>query len=132
MSGPSPTIIPTLRYRDPAKAVAWLVDAFGFTEAFVAKGDDGSVGHAQLVHGTGMVMLGPVSDGSDDRLAAAHGPAWIYVIVDDIEAHYEQAKAAGAELIRQLQEEGYGGKGYAVYDFEGNVWSFGTYHPEMP
>ncbi|WP_055483340.1 VOC family protein [Sphaerimonospora mesophila] len=131
MRGAAPSVIPTLRYQDPAKAISWLCEAFGLTEAFVARTDDGSVAHAQLTYGTGMVMLGPASDGEDGRLAVPHGPAWIYVVVDDVDAHHERAVAAGAEIIQEPREEDYGGKGYAARDFEGNVWSFGGYRPEM-
>ncbi|MEZ0073171.1 VOC family protein [Planotetraspora sp. GP83] len=134
MSGsPAPTIIPTLRYRDVDKAIDWLTGALGFAAVFVARDDSGQIGHAQLTHGTGMIMLGPHSDGDDDRLSVDMGPAGVYVILgsDEIGAHYERAVAAGAEVVRELRDESYGGTGYAVRDPELNVWSFGTYHPAM-
>ncbi|HEV2377120.1 MAG TPA: VOC family protein [Streptosporangiaceae bacterium] len=130
-SATTPTVIPSLRYTDARKAIQWLVDAFGFTASLVVDGEGDTVAHAQLTYGSGMVMLGSVSDGSDGRLATEQGPAGIYVVVDDIEAHYATAREAGAEIIQELREEGYGGQGYTARDPEKNVWSFGTYQPSM-
>jgi uncharacterized glyoxalase superfamily protein PhnB len=128
----APAVIPAIRYQDTAKAVRWLVDVFGFEDSFVVADDAGNVGHAQLTYGgTGMIMLGPVSDGSDGRLAVRTGPVLTYVIVDDIEKHYAHTRSAGAEIIQELQDEDYGGQGYTALDPEGNVWSFGTYRPDM-
>jgi uncharacterized glyoxalase superfamily protein PhnB len=76
-----------------------------------------------------MVMLGSTSDGSDGRLALESGPAWLYVVVDDPDAHHRRAVAAGAEVVQPLTDEDYGSRGYTVRDPEGNVWSFGTYQP---
>jgi uncharacterized glyoxalase superfamily protein PhnB len=55
----------------------------------------------------------------------------VYVIVDDdIDAHYEHATSAGAEIVRPLQDTSYGSRDYLARDPEGNLWSFGTYRPE--
>ena len=53
----------------------------------------------------------------------------MYVVVEDIDAHHERATAAGAELVRALQDTDYGSREYSARDVEGNVWSFGTYQP---
>ena len=58
------TIIPTIRYRDAPKAIDWLCEAFGFQRHLVVQEEDGTIAHAQLVFGNGMVMLG--SAGDDD------------------------------------------------------------------
>jgi uncharacterized glyoxalase superfamily protein PhnB len=124
-----PAVIPVLRYRDAPAAIRWLVDAFGLTESFVAPGDAGTVAHAQLTWAGGMVML---ASRSDRGLDIGQGPAWIYVIVDDVEAHHDRAVGAGAEIVQPLEDEDYGGSGYTARDPEGNLWSFGTYRPELP
>jgi uncharacterized glyoxalase superfamily protein PhnB len=54
----------------------------------------------------------------------------IYVQVDDIDAHYARAEAAGARIVRPLANTDYGAREYSVYDSEDNLWSFGTYHPD--
>nr|WP_062338823.1 VOC family protein [Herbidospora sakaeratensis] len=121
------TVIPTIRYHDADKALAWLTAVLGFTSPEVYRSDDGVVVHAQLSRGTGMVMLGSVGHGLD----VVTGPASVYVVVDDLEidALYEIAKAAGVEVIRELRSEDYGGRGYTIRDPEGHVWSVGSYDP---
>ncbi len=75
-------------------------------------------------------MLGAHSDGSDGRLALSAGSGQLYLVVapDEIDAHFERAVAAGAQVLRKLEDLGYD-RGYTVTDPEGNVWSFGSYRP---
>jgi uncharacterized glyoxalase superfamily protein PhnB len=93
----------------------------------VHDGDNGTVMHAELVYGDGMVMLGT---DNDDTWGSHAGQGWQYVVVEDADAHYAQAKAAGAEIVRELEDQEYGSRDYSARDFEGNLWSFGTYRPE--
>lgn len=123
----TPTVIPSLRYKDAKAAVSWLEQAFGFTPKTVVPGPDDSVMHAELTWRGGAVMLGSVSDGSDGRLAVEQGPAWVYVVVEDVDAHHARAIAAGATPVRELEDMEYGSREYSVRDPEGNIWSFGTY-----
>jgi uncharacterized glyoxalase superfamily protein PhnB len=119
-------LIPVLRYKDCPAAIEWLVNAFGFERKSVHEGEGGTIDHAELAHGDGIVMLG--SDrGSDDRFAT--GPSLIYAVVEDPDAHHDRAKAAGAEIWMELTDQDYGSREYAAKDPEGNVWSFGTYRP---
>jgi uncharacterized glyoxalase superfamily protein PhnB len=53
----------------------------------------------------------------------------IYIALDDIDAHYARAKAAGAEILRPLADTDYGAREYTARDLEGHLWSFGTYWP---
>jgi uncharacterized glyoxalase superfamily protein PhnB len=52
-----------------------------------------------------------------------------YVVVADPDAHYRTAKAAGAEIVMDIVDQDYGGRGYTCRDLEGHVWSFGSYDP---
>jgi uncharacterized glyoxalase superfamily protein PhnB len=127
-----PNIFPSISYVDADAAIEWLARAFGFTENAVYRDDSGTIVHAQLQLGAGMIMLGQVREGDwrgggkPDPLKAAHG---VYVGVDGVIAHHERARAASAEIVRELTEEDYGGTDYSVRDLEGNLWSFGTYDP---
>lgn len=128
-----PNIFPALRYRDANAALEWLGRAFGFEEKEVHRGEDGTVGHAELRLGAGLVMLGQLHEGDwrggrapEPGLASAHG---IYVCVEDVDAHHARATAAGAEVLRPLAAQDYGSREYSVLDLEGNAWSFGTYDP---
>jgi uncharacterized glyoxalase superfamily protein PhnB len=124
-----PTVYPALRYRDAPAAIRLLTVAFGFRQVEVVPNADGTIAHAELGWGPGMVMLGTVSDGSDGRLGADLGPSWLYVVVDDPDAHHARAAAAGVEVVQGLHDEDYGSREYTARDPEGNLWTFGTYQP---
>jgi uncharacterized glyoxalase superfamily protein PhnB len=118
-------VIPTFKYDDAPAAIDFLERAFGFERKNVFEGD-GLVHHAELTHGRGMVMLGSVGAG-DPQFETKRSS--VYVVVPDADAAYERAKAAGAEITRELQDTDYGSREFAARDPEGNVWSFGTYDP---
>jgi uncharacterized glyoxalase superfamily protein PhnB len=118
-------IIPTLRYQDAKAAIDFLERAFGFERRHVTENEDGTVAHAELTHGTGMLMLGTAREG--DRFQT--GRAVIYVVVQDPDSHHDRAKAAGATIIQELTDQDYGSREFAAEDPEGNVWSLGTYDP---
>ena len=52
-----------------------------------------------------------------------------YVVVKDPDAHYARAVAAGAKIVREIEDASYGGRGYSCHDLEGYLWSFGSYDP---
>ena len=126
-------IIPALRYRNGAAAIDWLCAAFGFERKMVVPADGGRVAHAELTLGNGMIMLGDVET-EYGRLVAAPEKGrpvtqGIYVVVDDVDAHYARAKAAGAEIVIDIKTQDYGGRDYTARDLEGHVWTFGSYDP---
>jgi uncharacterized glyoxalase superfamily protein PhnB len=128
------TMIPTMRYRDAPKMLEWLCKAFGFERHFVVPGENGTIAHAQLTLGNGMIMLGSARDDDWGNLVkpvadvgARTGAA--YVVVKEIDAHHARARAAGAEIVRALENTDYSSREYAARDPEGQVWSFGTYDP---
>jgi uncharacterized glyoxalase superfamily protein PhnB len=131
----TPTVIPFVRYADAPAAVDWLCDAFGLERQLVVPGEEGRIAHAELVHQNGMVMLGSTRDDvlgmkTARELGAAN--QGIYVVIDDADAHFERARAAGAEIVQEPADQDYGSREYICRDPEGNVWSFGTYRPELP
>jgi uncharacterized glyoxalase superfamily protein PhnB len=129
-----PAIIPYIRYEDPAAMLTWLEDAFGFKRRAVYEEGDQIV-HAEVSYRNGMFMTGSTRD-DDESVAktpnqlggAATGG--MYVVVDDADAHCEQARAAGAEIVREPTDQDYGSRDYAARDPEGHTWSFGTYRPK--
>ena len=122
----APTIIPVLRYRDPARAVRFLCEAFGFVEHMVDRDGD-RIRHAELRLGDGFVMIGADEPGGVVRVAP--GGAAIYLVVDDPDAHCARARAAGAEITMALVDQPYGSREYGARDPEGNEWYVGTYRP---
>jgi uncharacterized glyoxalase superfamily protein PhnB len=121
-------ITPLLQYRDPAAALDWLERAFGFTRVEDHRDERGNVVHAELTYGTGMVM---VSGASAERYGPHYGQGWCYVAVDDADAHHARAVEAGAEIVTGVSDQDYGSRDYSARDPEGNLWSFGTYRPEL-
>ncbi|MEU2581408.1 VOC family protein [Streptomyces avermitilis] len=132
MDGGRPSICPSLLYADAKAAIKQLTEAFGFTELSVYEGDDGSVMHAELVQGNGAVMLGSKGRGGrfDEAMKNA-GPCGVYVVVDDVDAHHRRAVDHGAEILMPPTDQDYGSRDYMARDAEGNIWSFGTYAPEI-
>ena len=123
------SIYPSLRYRNAPAAIDWLCDAFGF-ERHAVHEDGGIVHHAELRYRDSMIMLGSERPGDEERGFGPHvGMGWLYMVVEDPDAHYQRSKDAGAEIIRELENQQYGSRDYSARDLEGNLWSFGTYDP---
>ena len=129
------TIIPGMRYRNAPAAIDWLCRAFGFERHLVIPGDADTIAHAQLTFGGGMIMLGSVRENEfnknmrqPDEIGGAETKSR-YVVVADTDAHYARAKAAGAQILIDIHDEDYGGRGYACRDLEGHIWYFGSYNP---
>lgn len=131
------TIIPGMRYEDAPAAIEWLCDAFGFEKHMVVPNDDGTIAHAQLTFGNGMIMLGSVRENDrafdknikqPNEIGGAETQT-AYIIVADADAVYARAKEAGAEIVMDIKDEDYGGRGFSCRDPEGHLWNFGTYDP---
>ena len=119
-------------YRDPAAAIDFLERAFGFETLARHDNPDGTVAHSELRLGDDVVMVGTgaeaLQDAPGDFRAARVG---IYLSVEDLDAHYERARAAGADIGRELQDTEYGSREYSARDPEGVHWHFGTYVPQV-
>ncbi|MCC3654836.1 VOC family protein [Streptomyces sp. S07_1.15] len=130
-----PSICPALRYEDAHAALRQLTGAFGFTEVAVYEDEEtGTVVHAELSYGNGVVMLGSTAEkGALTDAPADGGPAGVYVRVSDVDAHHRRAVAHGAEILTAPADEPYGARTYTARDTGGHVWSFGDYAPStMP
>jgi len=127
------TVFPALRYKDAKAAIAWLCNAFGFERHAVYESAD-AVDHAELRFGDSIVMLGTKRETAGFSIvtpAEANGvTATLYVCVNDVDAHHDRARDAGAKIIRPLTDMDYGSREYSCLDPEGYVWSFGTYAPK--
>lgn len=127
-----PSVYPSVLYTDAKAAIRQLTEAFGFTELSVYEGEDGTVMHAELVQGNGAVMLGSKGRGGVlDTAMKGAGPTGVYVVVDDVDAHHHRAVEHGAEILMPPTDQEYGSRDYMARDVEGNIWSFGTYTPDI-
>jgi len=135
----TPAIIPCLWYRDAPAAIDFLCAAFGFERhaVFADDADPSIVHHAQLVREGCMIMLSTQrADGEFSAKARALHPSDAggntqtpYLVIDDVDGHAAVARAAGAEIIMEPEDQDYGGRSYSARDPEGYVWSFGSYDP---
>lgn len=131
-------IVPFIGYEDAAAAIAWLEHAFGFVENRGARYEEGdTISHAELSLNGATIYLStprdyasPLSVREASELARrAYDNPWVidghFVEVDDLDAHYEQAVAAGARILREPEEPGIGFRVYSAEDLEGHRWMFG-------
>jgi uncharacterized glyoxalase superfamily protein PhnB len=125
------TIFPILRYNDARGAIQSLSATFGFIELFSVPESGPFVRHAQLKLGTNVVMLGSVRPGEGMASPGALGTATqaLYVYVEDLDAHFERARAAGARIVSPPEGTDFGSREYHARDVEGHHWTFGTFLP---
>jgi uncharacterized glyoxalase superfamily protein PhnB len=123
-----PTIVPSLFYRDPWAALDWMEKAFGFVRSMVITDNDGNLAHSEMRVGDGLVYIGsewadytvcPTSvSGKNTQIIHVH-------LKDDLDAHCERARAAGAVIVREPADQFYGDRVYSAMDPQGHVWTFG-------
>lgn len=131
------TVIPCMRYRNAPAAIDWLCQVFGFEKQLVVPNEDGTIAHAQLSFGNGMIMLGSVLKKETEFGLLMKQPDEIggsetqssYLIVSDADEIYRRAKAAGGQIVIEIKDEDYGGRGFSFRDLEGHIWNVGTYDP---
>lgn len=131
-----PRISSSLYYQDAAKAIDWLCKAFGFEVRIRVDGEDGRVRHSELVFGDGLIMVGSVDmtrPGAGHRKSprdvGGANTQNMMVYVDDVDAHCERARSAGATITSEPKttdhgEEYWADRTYEVEDIEGHRWWF--------
>ena len=121
-------IVPYLAYRDAPAAIEFLCKAFGFDKGLVIHGpEDGQIGHAELHRDGETLMLSSEYEPAmmqSPLAAAGMVNASLNIYVDDVDAHFAQAKAAGAEIVSEPADQFYGDRTYTAVDPEGQRWSF--------
>jgi uncharacterized glyoxalase superfamily protein PhnB len=129
------SVIPGMNYRNAPEAIEWLCQVFGFETHAVYPGPDNTIAHAELTIGNSMIMLGSLQKGAampfmkhPDEIGGAETRS-LYLLVRDADAICARAKAAGAEILLDIEDKPYGGRGFTCRDPEGHVWGIGTYDP---
>jgi PhnB protein len=133
-----PPVIPMLAYEDGLAAIDWLSKAFGFRERTEERyvGEDGLLGHAEMEAGDGLIMLAtPTPDYESPRRhreTCEQARKWsqvpwiidgVLVYIDDLEAHIERARSAGARILSEIEDTP-PGRRYRAEDLEGHRWFF--------
>ncbi len=133
-----PRISSSIFYDEPRAAIDWLCSAFGFQVRLLVEGDGGAVEHSELTFGEGLIMVGqsggragrpvPLPARSPRALGGMVTQA-MCLFVDDVDAHCERARTAGATIHEAPRTSDYGDdywsdRSYAALDLEGHLWWF--------
>jgi uncharacterized glyoxalase superfamily protein PhnB len=130
-----PRISSALTYRDAARMIDWLCEAFGFELRLKVESEGGGIKHSELTYGEGLIMVGQEEAGPNPRfgtkflspLSAGGITQSLMIYVDDVDAHCERARAAGARIIAEPEVHDYGDdywadRSYGALDPEGHMW----------
>jgi len=120
-------VIPYLYYEDAGAAIDFMVDAFGLEiESAFHNPDDGTVLHAQVSIGTGVIFVGPGMEffGTRGVPDPENVSAMTYVFVENLDAHYARARAAGARIWQEPHDHLGGHRQYTASDPGGHRWTF--------
>jgi PhnB protein len=123
-----PSIYPRLAYRDEVAALDFLTRVFGLTERREARMEHADGMLAWLELGDGVVMIGRAGEDHHDvysPLDAGRSTAMVNVYIQDVDAHYERARAGGARIVMELEDMFWGDRRYEALDPEGHRWHFG-------
>ena len=131
-----PQVIPMLTYEDGPAMMDWLAQAFGFREITRMLDENGLLAHGELAAGNGRIMLSAATPHYEsprrhsehcERARTWSAVPWVidgvFVYVDDVDAHFAQAEAAGATILTEV-EDGWPGRRYRAEDSEGHRWMF--------
>lgn len=123
-----PSITPALSYQDPRAALDWLQKAFGFEIEMVIEDEAGNPVHSELRYADGLIMVGAEWN-ADTKSPASVGRKCTQTVhmhmTENIDAHCERARKAGAEILQEPATQFYGDRTYRARDPEGHIWTFG-------
>ncbi len=122
------SIVPLLIYEDIAAAQAFLVRAFGFEAGILERDRDGRVMHGEVsMKGSAIWMHRATAEhGLTSPKGMAAVSSGVVVLVDHVDEHYRRARAAGALIDREPEDQPYGQREYSARDPEGGRWYFAT------
>jgi PhnB protein len=119
------TATPYLIFKDAAPAIEWYRKAFGATELFRSTDDDGKIRHAEIRIGTSPIMMAEEFAEYPDWQSAETGggsPVHLYLYVEDCDALFARAIAAGAKELLPMKDQDYGDRSGGLTDPFGHVW----------
>jgi len=123
-SVPVDGVLPHIVYQNVADALAWLATTFGFTEYYRYGEPGGPVSGAQMYLGNAYIMVKAAQPGAASPAQLGYGTQSLTVFVDNVDAHYQRTKSAGAKITEELHETCYGERQYGVEDLDGHRWLF--------
>lgn len=123
------TVTPYLFIKGAAGAIDYYKKVFGATERMRMPGPNGQVMHAELQIGDSIVMLGdeqPQMGVKSPHTIGGSGTS-LHVYVQDVDSVAQKAVAAGAQLVRPVQNQFYGDRSGTLVDPFGHIWSIATH-----
>jgi uncharacterized glyoxalase superfamily protein PhnB len=127
-STPRPTFGSAVVYKDPMAALEWLEKAFGFETTMLITDGDGKLAHSEMNFGDGYIMVGyewAENIKAPSSVGGANTQSIHVQLRDGIDAHCDRARAAGAAILQEPEDQFYGDRTYRALDPEGHMWSFG-------
>lgn len=131
-SVPTNIILPHLTYENVVQALEWLESAFGFREHFRYGEARGSAQGAQMHLGDAWIMLNSVRLRRETPIRSGCNTQSLTVFVEDVDGHYERAKAAGVNIVEELHQTEYGERQYGAEDLAGHYWLFSRHARDVP
>jgi uncharacterized glyoxalase superfamily protein PhnB len=128
-----PTFVPAVFYKDPIAALKWLERVFGFEISSLVTDPEGRLAHSEMTFRGGALNVGGEWDGAIVGPARLRSPATVEGVntqfirihlEDGLDAHCEHARAAGAQITDEPQDQFYGARTYRAMDPEGHIWNF--------
>ena len=128
------SLTPAVTYQDPRAALTWLERAFGFETAMVIEDGEGRLVHSEMRHGESLIMVGSEwsADHRSPRSLGGKTTQTVHVgIATDIDAHCARARAAGAQILTEPENQFYGARTYRCRDPEGHIWTIAQFVEEV-
>ncbi|RJL27235.1 VOC family protein [Bailinhaonella thermotolerans] len=133
-----PRVVPILFYEDVEVAISWLSRVFGFNELLRVVCEGGWIAHADLELENGVIMLdaarGDYAPRKDYRkpILDGHVCSYTFVCVEDVDKHFERARAEGATIVYPPEDKEWGLRQYTAKDYEGHTWEFSQHIGDPP
>jgi uncharacterized glyoxalase superfamily protein PhnB len=128
------TVTPQLTLDNATKAIDWYAKALGATEVSRAVGSDGKILHAEIRIGDSPIMLNDAM-GAKGPKAFGGSPASLFIYVEDCDALFNRATAAGAKVpdgpMGQMQDQFWGDRAGSIIDPEGYTWTIATHKEDL-
>ena len=130
-----PRITAGVYYEDSATALEWLEKAFGFKTRLKIPGPEGQIMHSELEYEDGLIFVGqayPDEKKTSPQTLDGAMTSGLYIYVDNVDAHCERSRDAGAEILQEPEDMFYGDRIYAARDLEGHQWKFAQHVRDVP
>lgn len=125
------TLTPIVTYEDCASAIDWYKQGLGAQEISRALGPDGKIMHAEIQIGNSRIMMHDAMMDGKGPLGFGGSPIGMWLYVDDCDALFDQAIAAGGTVIRPMDDQFWGDRCGTFKDPHGYAWTIATHTEDL-